>query len=166
MDSYTTIQNYLSDKRQDSTFSPELLEKLSTDERLHSETEIAMFCQKGHKQYFKFIPYFRIVTIENTLTPEVLAEFPEDVKMEALKNLFLKTKNNDYLKDITYSALQNAIAFYNLINLALDDRLTQEEQEAVKEIVRKVYKEKEDDLSYKAIVDFKLANHNNGFGKK
>ena len=159
METYETIKHYLNDKKQDSTFSPEMLENLSYEEKFASEYEIAMYCQKGCQQYFKFIPYFKAIKIEELMTPEVLDSLSPTDKMEALKNLFLKTRSSSYLKELTTASLESAVAFNNLINLSLDERLTPEEQEKIKEIVQKVYEKKESDINYKIIADFKLSDN-------
>ena len=159
MENYETIKHYLNDKKQDSTFSPELLDNLSYEEKLASEFEIAMYCQKGCQQYFRFIPYFRIIKVEDLMTPEVLDSLSPSDKMEALKNLFLKTRSSSYLKELTTAAFESAVAFNNLINLSLDERLTPEEQEKLNSIVQKVYEKKESDINYKIIADFKLSEN-------
>lgn len=159
MGNYEIINHYLNDKKQDSTFSPELLDNLNYEEKIAIECRMAMYCRNGCQQYFKYIPYFSAVKIEETMTPEVLALLSPDDKMEAIKNLFLKTRSSSYLKELTETALESAVAFNNLINLSLDKRLTPEEQEKIKAIVQKVYENKESDINYKIIADYKLSEN-------
>lgn len=156
MTEYELVKKYLNDKRQDSTFSLNLLESLTFDERLASECEIALLCQKGNQQYFKYIPYFRIVNIEKVISPAVLELLSPEARMEALKNLFLKTGKNEYLSKLSTTALETPIAFNNLVNLSKDSRLPIETKERINKIVDKVYREKETDINYRIIAETKL----------
>ncbi len=153
---YEIIKKYLNDKNQDSTFSLELLSDLSNEERYAIEYEIAMYCRKGCHQYFKYIPYFQIIKIEKFLTLDILNSFSPEIKMEALANLFLKNKSSSYFKFFVSAVLESALAFNILVNLSMDERLSSEEQDEIKAIVKEVYNQKKSDINYKMIMDIKF----------
>lgn len=155
MGTYEIIKSYLNNPKQDSTFSPKMLDDLSTKERLTVEYEIAMYCQKGCQQYFKFIPYFRVINIEEFMSLDVLNALSPADKMEAIKNLFLRTKSSSYLKEFAITAIESPLAFNTLLNLAADERLSIEEREKIKAIVEKVYNKNQLDINYKTIMDLK-----------
>lgn len=156
---YEILKKYLNDKNQDSTFSPALLCNLPNEERFAIEYEIAMYCRKGCQQYFKYIPYFQIIKIENFMTSDILDSFSPEIKMEASANLFFKNKSSSYFKFFVSAALENALAFNILVNLSMDERLLSEEQNKIKAIVQEIYNQKKSDINYKMIMDLKFPDN-------
>lgn len=146
------IKRELSSKRPDLTFDPILLDSLDELSRKKAETSILISCSYGIESSYKYIPYIKYVNVEEILTPEKIQTLPISCQILVIKNLYLRTNNEQYLQSLSELAHQHPQAYKELLNL-LAQSSNQIERQNLSSKINEIFQEKSNNPDYKFIYE-------------
>ena len=136
---YIKLLAELNSKKRDLSFNPEVLDKLTADERFKIEKKLVELCNNGVESALKYIPYIKNFDPTRLIGTTNFENVPNKIKYVTLRYCYLSTPKDYVLNYLKAFSLNDIDAFKELLNLFNDvsDDKKYDVLKSIDEIIKK-----------------------------